>query len=252
MRNDYGIFFHKPTAGTTQVVRLPVNPAKLPITQGNANETANVLGIGPVMIPRIPELIKISIESYFPGRIDSLTLTSGQFLPPEFYIEYFLGAMLNKEQVVLTISRVHQDGIPYYTSDTGLTCLVTDFQYEERGGETGDFYYTLELTEYRDYSAITMQIQTNGTGGQPITAVAETQRTTPNNTLVVGATAKLNGAYYYSSYGDEPHGNKNGLTVKVSRIVTNDDNRAYPIHVTTESGGALGWVKKSSLQVVSE
>ena len=40
-----------------------------------------------------------------------------------------------------------------------------------------------------------------------------------------------------------------GRRVAVSRIV--DATRAYPIHVTTESGGALGWMKKARLQVVS-
>ena len=247
MRNDYGIFFQKQNGGNADVIRLPVNPEKLPIAQGNANDDYNVLGIGPIMVPRIPELKKVNIESYFPGRIDRMTLTSGRFYTPEFYIHLFRDAMKNKEVLTLQISRCYEDGTPYLTGDTGFPVLVTDFQTEERGGETGDFYYTLELTEYRDYSPLKIQIQQEATPTAPAVATTEKQRSVPKGQLYVGASATLNGSYYYDSYGSEPHGNANGKTVIVSRIVT-DEKRPYPIHVKNESGGALGWCKKSALQ----
>ena len=80
-------------------------------------------------------------------------------------------------------------------------------------------------------------------------ASVEPARDIPAGQLVVGSLCTANGPYYYTSYGDEPHGNGKGRRVVVSRIV--DATRAYPIHVTTESGGALGWMKKDALQVVS-
>lgn len=40
-----------------------------------------------------------------------------------------------------------------------MEMLVSSFTYEERGGETGDFYYDLALVEYRDYSPRTAQIR---------------------------------------------------------------------------------------------
>lgn len=247
-RNDYGIFFQRQNAEDTELVRLPVNPEKLPITQANANDEYNVLGIGPIMVPRIPDLKVVTIESYFPGKIDRMTLTSGDFLPPEFYIKFFRDAMKNKELLTFTPTRYYEDGTPYFTGDPGITVLVTDFQTEERGGETGDFYYSLELTEYRDYSPLTVQIQEAATSTAPAVATAEETRNIPAGQLYVGATVTLNGSYYYSSYGDEPHGSANGKTVLVSRIVNTDDTRPYPVHVTDADGGALGWCKKSALQ----
>ena len=44
--------------------------------------------------------------------------------------------------------------------------LVTSFHTEERGGETGDFYYELGLSEYRDYTAKTVN-QLIGHGAAP-------------------------------------------------------------------------------------
>ena len=133
----------------------------------------------------------------------------------------------NKEVLIYAVSRCYEDGTPYFVNDPGIHVLVTGFQTEERGGETGDFYYTLELTEYRDYSPLTVQIQTEATAEKPATATTEQTRSIPKGQLYVGMTATLNGKYFYSSY-----------------------DRPYPVHVKSESGGALGWCKKGDLQGV--
>lgn len=245
MVNNFGLFFTRD--GT--VIRLPVNPEKLPVARDNANDDYNVLGIGPIMVPRIPALKEITISSFFPGRPFSGVLTSGGFEPPEFYIQFFESAMNDKAPILYTPVRYYENGEAFMTGDPGLQVLVTQFNTEERGGETGDFYYDLTLTEYRDYSPGTIQVKTAATASAPAVVTTEPSRDIPQGQLVVGAMCIANGPYYYTSYGDEPHGNGNGRTVVVSRIV--DAARAYPIHVTTESGGALGWMKKEALQVVS-
>lgn len=249
-RNDFGLFFKRQNVANDMVYRLPVNPEKIPVSQDSANEEYNVLGIGPIMVPRIPNLKKISIESYFPGRIDRMTLTSGDFQPPEFYINFFRNAMENKEVLIYAVSRCYEDGTPYFVNDPSINVLVTGFQTEERGGETGDFYYTLELTEYRDYNPLTIQIQTEATAEKPATATTEQTRSIPKGQLYVGMTAILNGNYFYSSYGDKPSGSGNSRRVVVSRIINDDNERPYPVHVRSESGGALGWCKKGDLQGV--
>ena len=218
--NNFGLFFTRD--GT--VIRLPVNPEKLPVARDTENGDYNVLGIGQIMVPRTPSLKEVTISSFFPGRPFSGVLTSGGFQPPEFYIQFFEAAMNDKAPILYTPVRYYENG------------------------ETGEFYYDLTLTEYRDYTPGAIQVQSRG-GGTPAVATTEPSRDIPQGQLVVGTTCIANGPYYYTSYGDEPHGNGNGRTVVVSRIV--DAARAYPIHVTTESGGALGWMKKEALQVVS-
>lgn len=249
MPNDYSLIFSRKSDGL--VLRLPVNPEELPVVRDTENEDKNVLGLGPIMIPRIPSLRKVTISSYFPGRINSMTLTSGSFKEPYFYINFFETAMLQKQVITYTPVRVYEDGTPFMTQDTGFDVLVTHFEYTEKGGETGDFYYELQLTEYKDYSPKEVVItgETDPTTGAQIATTAQT-RSIPDGQLYVGAQVTVNGDYYYSSYGDKPSNSGNGMTAKISKIVTTDPTRPYPVHITTLEGGALGWCTQNSLQVV--
>lgn len=244
MPNNFGLFFSRDGA----VIRLPVNPEKLPVAREMEGGSYNVLGIGPILTPRTPGLREVSISSFFPGRAYSGVLTPNEFRPPEFYIRFFEGAMNDEAPVLYTPVRYYEDGTPFFTGDEGFFVLVTQFRTEERGGETGDFYYDLTLSEYRDYAPRTVQIVQPAQQGQPAAVAAEPSRSIPQGQLVVGASCVANGPYYASSYGDEPHGTASGRTVVVSRMV--DGSRAYPVHVTTESGGPLGWMKKDALQAV--
>lgn len=245
---EYGLFFSRKTDGL--VLRLPINPEELPVVRETENDDENVLGLGPIMIPRIPGLKTISIKSYLPGRIDLFTLTSGSFKEPYFYINFFETAMLQKQIITYTPVRAYENGVPYMTQDTGFDVLVTHFEYTEKGGETGDFYFELELTEYKDYAPleITITNEVDSSSGAQI-ATTEQARSIPEGQLYVGAKCTVNGNFYYSSNGDEPHGNGNGRACIISRII---EDAKYSVHINSENGGALGWVKSGSLTVVND
>ena len=51
---EYGLFFSRKTDGL--LLRLPINPEELPVVRETENDDENVLGLGPIMIPRIPGL----------------------------------------------------------------------------------------------------------------------------------------------------------------------------------------------------
>lgn len=252
MANNFGLFFTRDST----VIRLPVNPAKLPQESSGDNQSYNVLGIGPITVPRIPKPKAVKISSFFPGRVAPYVLTSGDFREPEFYIEFFQKAMDDRVPILYTPVRYYEDGTPYMTGDTGFQVLVSSFSTEERGGETGDFYYDLTLTEYRDYSPQTITTQQSASASQtadaaPLTVTPEVTRDIPADQLYVGCTCQANGAWYYDSYRSEPHGNGSGRRVVVGRIITTDPTRPCPVLVKSEQGGVLGWMAKDSLQVVS-
>lgn len=281
MVNNYGIFFRRDNV----LLRLPVNPEILPVERSGENETYNVLGIGPVMVPRDPGLKKVSISGLFPARAYPWVLTAGGFEPPEFYIRFFESAMADKAPIVYTPVRYMEDGAAFDASDTGFVCLVTQFDTEERGGETGDFYYTLEIAEYRDYSPRTMQIQGGGNasadGGTavsagragaarsalgraseaeasptpesrgPLRVSAQKERSAPQGRLYVGAVVQANGPYYRDSAGELPAGQANSIQAAVVRIESADPPPLFPVFLRAEEG-PLGWMKKEALRAASE
>ena len=246
MENKYGLYIaHEGT-----VVRLPVNPESYSITKDNDNGNYNVLGVGPIMIPRTPKLQTTAWSGLLPGRADlGAVLTAGAFQPPKFYIDFLQAAMDEKWIVRFVANRYMEDGTAIF--DTNMEALVTRFKSEERGGETGDFYYDIALSEYRDYSPKTVKLQPSAEAGQPVTATSETTRSIPQGQLTVGQAVTVNGDCFYNSYGGEPHATLSGFRGQISRIVTTDPQRPYPYHIVTESGGAKGWVKASQIQAVS-
>lgn len=279
MPNNFGLYF----SGSGGVVRLPVNPSKLPEEKDNENGEYNVLGIGPIMVPRTPKLRVVSISSFFPGR-NIPGLVVGTFQAPDYYVNFFQSAMDNRSVLVYTPVRYYPDGTPFMTGSTGFECIVTKFTYEDRGGEVGDIYYDLEVTEYRDYSPISMQIASSSGGSSSTassggaaaasarsmtraassassssassqktttyTATAQPARSIPDGKIVVGSVCAANGAYYFTSLAETEAGTVSNQRVLVQRIV--DGSRPACVYVVTEDGASVGWFPKSALQVVRE
>lgn len=278
MANFYSIYF----THNGQVVRLPHNPSELPDTQDASNGEYNVLGLGPVMVPRTPNQRKISISNYFPGHVSASLTSLLSYRAPEYYIEFFRQAMESGNPVLYTPVRINEMGVPYAMSLTGYYVLVTRFDYREKGGETGDFYYDLECVEWRDYSPRRVQVVQDTAQGTASTASAaqsaavsalartvtqtaaaavsgaasgalaaslEPSRRTPSRQLVVGSLCTLDGAYYQSPDGSGPQTPAAGLQVTVSRIEAG--TRRAPVYVKDTAGRALGWTGKEMLRVVS-
>lgn len=242
MPNQYGLYL----ARENTVIRFPLNPESYKMEKSGENGEYNVLGLGPIVIPRLPKLQKISWSGLLPGRSDwGAVVTAGAFQPPKFYVEFLQAAMDDKARLRFVANRAMEDGTPMF--DTNLPVIISEFSCEERGGETGDIYYELTLTEYRDYSAKTVALR-QPQPDQPAQADAQPTRGVPQGQMVVGQDVTVDGPYYASSWGAEPHGTFSGFWGKISRIVTTDPQRAYPYHITTPMGGARGWVKKSQIQ----
>ena len=283
MPNFYSIYFTR----NGEVVRLPHNPEKLPETRSASNGEYNVLGLGPVMVPRTPNLKELTISGYFPGTLSSSLTSLLTYHPPEYFINFFTSAMNAREPILYTPVRINELGIPFSLSDPGYYVLVTDFKTEERGGETGDFYYDLTLKEWRDYAPNRVQIVQDGTAqastaatasaasrlstrariaraasaaadlatvqaaavSTPLSASKEPTRQIPPNRIVVGSLCRLDGAYWAGPEAQAPETPASGLSVSVVRIV--DSANQAPAYVKGTDGTPLGWCSLDALQVVN-
>lgn len=199
MNNKYAIYF----SYGGQVLQLPQNPETIPVDLDGDNQEYNVLGVGEITVPRTPKQKKIRISSYFPARHST---------PAETYIKFFQDALYEQRIIVYTPVRYMETGESFNGGDNGFQCLVNSFSTEERGGETGDFYYTLEIVEYRDYSPKIVDIRPVQTGY----AIA-TSPTRVSSGVQVGDTVKVSGDVYGYSSETKPIGTTSGATAVVKR-----------------------------------
>lgn len=213
-------------------VKIPVNPEELEIQYPTDHKTYTVLGQGEIVVPRKPSLRTVSWESFFPAGDEPYVNSKAR--EPEDYEQYFSEALKKKTKCRLIISR---SGI----YDTNMRCIISDFKTIDKGGEPGDMYYSIELTEYRDYSPETLVIASPKQGATEAAASSEPERPVETPSLRVGASVTANGKYWYDSYGSKPFGTANNLNTTVTRIVPGNP---YPIHI-----GSYGWLQESQIQI---
>lgn len=150
-------------------IELPVNPQDVTITYPGNPTNYDVEGIGEIVIPRIPKLATVSFESFFPREKVFLPMVNGdRWYTPEWYVNFFRTAQKKRLPFELTISRGYDTVYEYDESgnktidrtdyfDTILAqAVILDFSITDHGGEPGDIYYSMSLSEYRDASPKTL------------------------------------------------------------------------------------------------
>lgn len=122
---------------------LPVNPLD-EVTchvQGN-NKQYEIVAIGDITKLGNRKLMTIEIKSIFPSADYPFSVGGDS---PASYVQAIQQMMDSQSTTRLMMTG---DGM-----DINLRCTIEDFKPTQKFGETGDYYYTLSLKEYRSYSA---------------------------------------------------------------------------------------------------
>ena len=220
-----------------QVVQLPVNPEKVEVKFSGNNSTTEIIQLGEINLLKDRKLAEISFSSFFPQDDWFPAIrTRGQFKRPDFYKSFFVGIQEDKKPCRLIITGLN---ITMKTS-------VENFSYYHQGGDHEDAYYSLDFKEYRDYHIT--QIPVDPSLKRP---TAPAKRPTPQPAkpatpaqITKGCNVILNGRVHYDSYGSKPGKTFSNYKGKVNFI---NMKGSHPYHVTTPSGGWLGWVTKESV-----
>jgi hypothetical protein len=220
------------------VIQMPVNPPTLELGGPGNNETIEIVALGDISILKQKKLKTISIESFFPAKINQYApyvLTQNQFQEPQFYMDFF-------EKI-----RDEKKPVRFIVTDTKINFLVSieSFTPVLNAGDD-DTSYKLELLQYREHTPKIVTIQSidpSGTG----TPTATTSSSRPATGLAIGDEVTVNGNYWYTSYGDEPHGTFSNFRGKINLIVANT-SRKYRYHITTLTGGFRGWVSGDQIK----
>lgn len=232
---DIGIFIEY----NGRVVQIPVNPETFDVSTDGNNTTAEIIALGEIVIPRKKKLSKISWESFFP--YDSwypAIRTSGSFESAKFYLAF--------------LDKIRDDCKPCHLTVTGIgfdeDVVIESFDYYHQAGDHEDTYYSIEFKRYQPHAVSIVSIQdltaqfqgTTATGTVPPTGSA----TVEPKEITIGCDVILNGRVHYDSYGSKPGKTFTNYKGKINLI---NKKGTHPYHVTTPSGGHLGWVLKESV-----
>lgn len=226
---------------------LPVNPENISVSHPHVDKTAEVAGVGEILIPQKPGLREITFDSFFPG--DDYDPYTHDYRNPRTLAKAFEKAWKNRTKCRLIIAR----SIDY---DTNMQCLITDWRIEDRGGEPNDLYYSIAFREYRSFGVSQMTVvnenavvtgpganltAADGQLSQVVTVSTETVRSMDTPHMVVGAFVILNGNYYQTSQGGDVAGVANSETGVLYRI---DSGNPAPYYIN-----GLGWFSEESVKL---
>lgn len=121
-----------------ETLQLPVNPDTLSVTSTHGFTDVDVTNLGEYTVIGGGQLREYSLSSFFPRDYNASYCAHSSLIDPY--------------ECVTTIERWQRSGKPirFIVTGTPINIAVTirSFEYEERGGQPDDVYYTLDLKEY--------------------------------------------------------------------------------------------------------
>jgi hypothetical protein len=222
-----------------QVVQIPVNPQTFNVSTDGNNTTSEIITLGEIVIPKKKKLSSISWESFFP--YDSwypAIRTKGAFKSASFYLNF-----LDKIRDACKPCRLTVTGIGFDDS-----VVIDSFEYYHQAGDHEDTYYSITFKRYQPYT-VSVVSKTASTGkvnsATSVGTVLPNASVTPEpKGVTIGCDVILNGTVHYDSYGSKPGKTFTNYKGKVNLI---NKKGSHPYHVTTPSGGWLGWVTAESV-----
>lgn len=148
------------------ILTIPVNPEQLTLTRGADNEEIDILGIGKAVRKGYPGLYSLQIESFFPG-INSYYYTG---VLPSTCVN-FINSIMEAEIENNNVAKITTIGLP---NNLNMYCIIESFDATSKAGEEEDYYYVLNIKEYKPYGVKTIK----NTSSSKTTSTKSKSRTT--------------------------------------------------------------------------
>lgn len=130
-----------------KTVYFPVLPETFSVKSPGKNEVVTVLELGDVNIIRDKGLTEISWKSFFPAHMAPYVSANFRNTPMS-YVNILQNARdRNRHGRFVLVG----DGLKI-----SLEVAVESVDYEEKGGEVGDIYYSIKLKQWKNYGATTI------------------------------------------------------------------------------------------------
>lgn len=223
---------------------LPVTPEKLQLKISNENSTVKLINEGEVNILKSPGLTDIEFECLLPQAEYPFAVYKSGFRDAAYFLNFFEKLKVGKEPFMFIVTRALPDGKALFS--TNIKVALEDYQISEQAKDGFDIRVKVKLKQFRDYGTKIVKIKAadNSIVVQNSRANSAVRSQKP---VVIGSEVIVNGRLFGSSYGDAP-----GRTLTNYRGKINFINKkgTHPYHVTTPSGGWLGWMLEECVEGV--
>jgi hypothetical protein len=184
-------------------IKLPVNPSEISVVYDGDNTNYNLIGLGETVIPRTPKLATVKISSFFPAAnrfiagttsnaIQDGTINSVRF-EPITYVNFFHKLQTSKTVFQLIINRFDVD-TPMF--DTTFEAVISSFVITDKGGESGDVYFDLDIQEYRNTAPKLVDVVKIDEDNDTTYLTTTKQRSVDSDEFVVGDLVVVSGPVY--------------------------------------------------------
>lgn len=197
---------------------IPVLPSKLKVTSAGDNDTDTVLGLGEVLILRQKRLRTVSWDSFCPAH--SAPYAPGVITPPLELIRAIQTARDALQPVRLLITGTDLD--------INVRMGIESFDYEERSGELGDLYYSIKLSEWKDYSPRRIVLQEKKPTAKDPSRAGQPNGMPKTYTVVKGGCLWYIAKRFYGKGGEWPK-----IYSANKAIIGGNPNLIYPGQVFT-------------------
>lgn len=237
---SYGVYF----IANGQRVRLPVNPQEVSVVYGGENTNYNLAGVGEVVIPRLPKLATIELESYFPRNAYTAATVGNSWYKPEVYVDFF--TKLQRQKIVFQFVINRYDG-EKQMFNTSIYAVISDFKITDKGGESGDVYFAVSVQEYRNTAPKKVEVISVDADSDTTKLAQTEQRLIDAQEIVVGDVVTVTGQVFEKAEQTEQAARTARKYLNQSRQVVArvlpPDTRAQ-LHKVYISG--VGWVDKGA------
>lgn len=141
---DYGYAMYLSWDQNQRVLRLPVLPESLEVSQSTELGNEKVFGLGEVQTEQVQKLEEISLSSHFPLQQYPYVTSKTLLLPVDY---------------VRQITQLQRSDAAFYFvlvtpfMKVSLPVKISSFEWKEQAGSPGDLEYTLSLKKYRSVQA---------------------------------------------------------------------------------------------------
>lgn len=230
----FGIYFNQ--------IKLPVNPSELTVSYEGESTTYNMIDRGDVIIPRNTKLATVEISSFFPRNSYISGVVQDSWYTPEGYVRFF--STLLKEKIVFQFI-INRWDCNEEMFDTSFDAIITSFKVTDKGGESGDIYYTLSISEYRNTKPQEVEKISEDAETDTTYLTITDLREVPHDEIVVGDWVTVSGPCYEN---DDQSGADIAMTDSILTNVRGIVGRVLPPSLLPERNrvfiNGTGWVDR--------